>query len=121
MELAKKLTPGDVVCLEGDLGAGKTTFVKALASHFGIREQDVSSPTFVYMNQYDPIVHFDLYRLKTEEEFFGLGLDEYISPPYIICIEWPNILEKALPKEVYWVSLKHKGEGRMITVEKRVR
>ena len=118
-KFAEDLCPGDVVCLEGDLGAGKTSFVKGIASYFGIQEEAVSSPTFVYLQHYGPIAHFDLYRLKNEEEFLALGLEEYFVPPYISCVEWPNILKRVLPETVYWVSLKYQGNGREIIVEKR--
>ncbi|MBM3193228.1 MAG: tRNA (adenosine(37)-N6)-threonylcarbamoyltransferase complex ATPase subunit type 1 TsaE [Chlamydiae bacterium] len=120
-EFAKTLSPGDVVCLEGDLGAGKTTFVKGLASFFGIDEAVVSSPTFIYLNLYDHIAHFDLYRLQAEEQFISMGFDEYFLPPYITCVEWPNILKTTLPKSFFWIKLKHHSEGREISIEKRVR
>lgn len=116
------MSPGDVVCLEGDLGAGKTTFVKGIAAFFGIDEEVVSSPTFVYLNLYDRyIAHFDLYRLQSEEQFISMGFDEYFYPPHITFVEWPNILKNALPKSFFWIKLKHHAEGREISVEKRVR
>ncbi len=118
-EFAEKLCPGDVVCLEGDLGAGKTTFVKGIASYFDIEEESVNSPTFIYLQQYGNLAHFDLYRLKNEGEFLALGLDEYFAPPYISCVEWPNILDKTLPRDVYWISLKHHPDGRELVIEKR--
>ena len=108
-----------MVCLVGDLGAGKTTFVKGICSFFGVAEEIVTSPTFVYMNQYQDIAHFDLYRLKSEEQFLSMGFDEYFEPPYIACVEWPNILEKALPKKTFWITLKHHPQGREIVIEKR--
>lgn len=117
-EFASCLRPGDVVCLEGDLGAGKTSFVKGIASYFGIEEEVVTSPTFVYLNQYETLAHFDLYRLRREEEFLAMGFDEYFDPPYIACIEWPNILETVLPKDAYRIYLKHHPEGREIVIEK---
>ncbi len=110
-----------MVCLIGDLGAGKTTFVKGLASYFGISEEIVLSPTFNYLNQYENIAHFDLYRLQGEEQFLSMGFDEYFAPPFIACVEWPNILEKALPCSSYWITLKHHPEGREIAIEKRTK
>ncbi len=117
-DFARGLVPGSVICLVGDLGAGKTTFVKGLANYFGIPEEVVSSPTFTYMNQYDNLVHFDLYRLQNEEQFLSMGFDEYFNPPYITCIEWPNILDKALPDSYYWIELKHHRDGREILVKR---
>lgn len=120
IDFAKLLSPGDVVCLEGNLGAGKTTFVKGIALYFGIPEEFVISPTFVYLNQYEFIAHFDLYRLQGEEQFFSMGFEEYFVNPFIACVEWPNILKKALPEEYYWVQLTHLDKGREIKIEKRV-
>ncbi len=119
-EFAATLSAGDVICLVGDLGAGKTTFVKGLASYFGIPEEIVLSPTFNYMNQYENIAHFDLYRLQTEEQFLSMGFDEYFGAPFIAIIEWPNILTRALPKRSHWITLKHHPEGREIAIEKRI-
>jgi tRNA threonylcarbamoyladenosine biosynthesis protein TsaE len=120
-EFAKTLLPGDVVCLIGDLGAGKTTFTKGVASHFGVSEDVVSSPTFVYMNLYDNIAHFDLYRLASEEQFLSMGFDEYFEKPYIAIVEWPNLLDESLPKDSYWVVLTHHMGGRKVEIEKRVK
>ncbi len=120
-EFAALLSPGDVVCLVGDLGAGKTTFVKGIAAYFGIPEESVSSPTFIYLHQYQHLAHFDLYRLQGEEQFLGMGFDEYFEPPFIALVEWPNILEKALPKNYYWVTLSHHRDGREIVIEKRIK
>jgi len=116
--LAKELIPGSVICLVGELGAGKTTFVKGLATFFGILEEIVSSPTFTYMNQYHNLIHFDLYRLSNEDQFLSMGFDEYFAPPFITCIEWPNILDKALPESYYLIELKHHVDGREILVKK---
>jgi tRNA threonylcarbamoyladenosine biosynthesis protein TsaE len=121
LEFAAKLVPGDVVCLVGDLGAGKTTFTKGVVSFFGISEDVVSSPTFVYMNLYDDLAHFDLYRLVSEEQFLSMGFEEYFEKPYIALVEWPNILDEALPNEYYWVTLNHHNGGRLIEIEKRVK
>ncbi len=103
--------------MEGDLGSGKTTFVKGIASFFGIEEELVSSPTFVYLNLYEQIAHFDLYRLQAEEQFLSMGFDEYFVSPYIACVEWPNILKNALPKSCFWITLKHHAKGREISVK----
>ena len=85
---AQLLKPGDIVCLDGDLGAGKTTFVKGIATRFNNNMDDVTSPTFVYLNIYDQLAHFDLYRIidinldgfVTKEEVIN-GLDKLIEAP----------------------------------------
>ena len=112
--LGKVLKPGDVVCLEGELGAGKTTFVKGIARALGVTEV-VTSPTFVYMQQYGPLAHFDLYRLKSQEEVLALGFEEYMQAPYIACIEWPQGL---IRNGVYFVSIVHREKGREIEITK---
>src|SRR5690349_20654727 len=84
--LARVLAPGDVILLEGDLGAGKTTFVRALASGLGIDPGTVSSPTFVMVNQYRPaapgspeLVHVDAYRLRSPDDLDSLGWDQFFD------------------------------------------
>ena len=115
---ASCLLPGDIVCLFGDLGAGKTTFVKGIALAFGIDENLVSSPTFTYLQTYNEIAHFDLYRLGNKEQFFSMGFDEYFSPPYIALIEWPGLIEKSLSKKQYNITLSHQSEGRLIEISR---
>lgn len=93
-QLAKQVPRGSIVCLEGDLGAGKTTFSKAFISAItGIEEDAIQSPTFVYQNSY-PIIdgmihHFDLYRLQNEQEFIELGFLDSFNPHSICLLEWP--------------------------------
>ncbi len=115
---ASCLLPGDVVSLIGDLGAGKTTFVKGIAAHFGIDEHAVNSPTFTYLQLYNELAHFDLYRLGNKEQFFSMGFDEYFFPPYIALIEWPGLIEENLPKKQYKITLSHQGEGRLIEISR---
>ncbi len=99
-EVAKTLKCGDVVCLRGDLGAGKTTFAKGIISALvsELHLDDIASPTFVTMNLYKNIAHFDLYRLKDSNVFIESGFEEYLEEPYIAIIEWPDIIEDLLPK-----------------------
>ena len=115
---AQLLKPGDIVCLDGDLGAGKTTFVKGIATRFNNNMDDVTSPTFVYLNIYDQLAHFDLYRIETEKQFCSMGFEEYMKEPYITCIEWPNVIKSILPKHTYWVSLSHHEKGRNIIIKR---
>ncbi len=118
LEFAKKirriLRPGAILCLTGELGAGKTTFVKGIASCAGdLSEREVSSPTFSYLHIYPgevPIYHFDLYRLKSAEEFSALGFDEYLNAGGICCIEWAERIESLLPKHALFLSFTHVEE-----------
>ena len=91
--VGQKIREGTVLCLEGDLGAGKTLFVQSLAHTLGV-EGEVTSPTFNLMNVYEgicPIYHFDLYRLETEEELEDIGFYEYTEDPEgIVVIEWSD-------------------------------
>ena len=112
-ELAKKLQVGDVICLTGDLGAGKTHFVKGVASYFDIKEEDVNSPTFTLINEYQgriPIYHFDCYRLESEQEALEIGTEEYFYGDGISIVEWPQKIGNLIPKDAVWVTIKHIGE-----------
>ena len=114
-DFAKNLKPGDIVLLEGELGAGKTTFVKGLAQGLKAKAKDVYSPTFVLMNIYKgklPIYHFDLYRLEKPQEIESLNMDEYLQGDGVAVIEWPKRLGSAMPKESYWIEFKHKPRHR---------
>ena len=120
-EFAQKLKAGDIVLLEGQLGSGKTTFVKGLAQGFKAKANDVHSPTFVLMNIYKgkiPIYHFDLYRLEKPQELASLNLDEYLEADGVAVIEWPRRLGVGMPAHGYWIEFKHKDENtREITVK----
>ena len=111
--LARQLKAGDIVLLQGDLGAGKTTFVKGLGSALKVSPKKVNSPTFVLMNYYKgklPIYHFDLYRLENPQAIETLDLDEYFYGAGVSLIEWPEHLGEYMPKLYYLVELKHKSE-----------
>jgi len=112
---AGQLKAGDIVFLQGDLGTGKTTFVKGLAQAFNFPVKKVNSPTFVLMNHYRaklPVYHFDLYRLGNPKELDSLDLDEYFYGEGISVIEWPERLGEHKPKRYYLVEFKHKGENK---------
>ncbi len=100
--------------LEGELGAGKTTFVKGLAEGLKAKAKDVNSPTFVLMNVYKgrlPIYHFDLYRLEKVQEVESLNIDEYLQGDGVAVIEWPKRLGTAIPQDAYWIEFKHRDEN----------
>lgn len=107
-EMAKNLKPGDTVALFGDLGAGKTAFVRGLAKGLSITDR-VTSPTYAIVNEYKgpvPLFHFDMYRLSGEDELFDIGLDDYLSRGGIIAVEWSENIEKALPKDCIKVIIR---------------
>lgn len=99
-ELGKKLLKtGGIVCLYGNLGAGKTTFIQGLAKGLKIKQR-VNSPTFIIARQYNNFFHVDLYRLKTLVDAKNLGIEEMWSTNNVVCIEWPEIIEGILPKHI---------------------
>ena len=112
--LARNLRKGDIICLEGDLGAGKTTFIKGVAKGLKIASEKVNSPTFVLMNAYQgrlPLYHFDLYRLENTGEIGAIGYEEFLYGDGVSVIEWAERLGTLTPKEYLRVELKHKGEN----------
>jgi len=121
--LAKVLGPSQVVCLAGDLGAGKTLLVQGLAKALGITDT-VTSPTFTILNVYEasfPIYHFDLYRLDHAEELFDIGFYEYTEGCGLSIIEWPDKFPDELPDEYLWVDVKNGDtiNDRMLQVSAR--
>jgi len=113
-ELANTLQKGDVLALHGDLGAGKTTFVKAAASLLAPNAL-VQSPTFTYLNIYEaspPLFHFDLYRLQSEKKFIEMGFLDYLYSEEGVCfIEWPECIEALLPEKTKHIRLSHTENG----------
>lgn len=90
-----------LICLDGDLGAGKTCMSKGIAKGLGI-EEEVTSPTFILVEEYHgrmDLYHFDVYRIDDSEELYFIGFDEYLSKEAVVVIEWANRIEEILPKE----------------------
>lgn len=125
--IAQKIKGGEVICLYGELGAGKTTFVKGLAEALGISE-NITSPTFTLMNVYalpengtiKNLVHIDTYRLKKAEEFQAIGGEDYLGrADSVAVVEWPELIEKYLPKKNRFdLTFTHTGDAeRAIVVE----
>lgn len=109
-KLASLLSPPDVLTLEGDLGAGKTTFTKALAKGLGIT-RTVNSPTFTILKQYEgnyPLNHLDVYRLANSDE--DLGWNELFYGDAISVVEWAHLIEEDLPNERLEIKVQHTGD-----------
>jgi tRNA threonylcarbamoyladenosine biosynthesis protein TsaE len=124
---AQRLERGDVVALRGELGTGKTRFVKGVAAAFGAVDH-VSSPSFVILNRYEGrdrqqrelyLYHLDLYRVKTIDEIYDIGYEEFIYGDGITLIEWAEQLGELLPQKRYDVSLTYgpKDAQRLISIE----
>lgn len=118
---AQTLSAGDVVCLHGDLGAGKTHFTKGISTFFGVDEHEVNSPTFVLIQEYSgdiPVYHFDAYRIESENEAKSLGTQEYFYGEGVCIIEWPEKMGTLIPDYAIHVTIEKTGESsRMIKVE----
>ncbi|KOO42277.1 tRNA (adenosine(37)-N6)-threonylcarbamoyltransferase complex ATPase subunit type 1 TsaE [Priestia koreensis] len=119
IQLSERLTPGSVLLLEGDLGAGKTTFTKGLAKGLGI-ERNVNSPTFTIIKEYRngrlPLYHMDVYRV--EDEFEDLGFDEYFDGDGVTVVEWAHLIKEQLPEERLEINIFHQAENeRKIEIE----
>lgn len=106
-DLAKRLRPGSFVALYGDLGAGKTQFVKGICEAFKVKEV-VNSPTFTIVNEYHgtlPVYHIDLYRMKDIQEIFGIGFDEYSEAGGVCLVEWAEKLDGIIPEKRFDVKM----------------
>jgi len=101
--VAQRLMPGDIVCLFGSLGSGKTVLVKGIALGLGVDERDVVSPSFVLMRTFQgekfPLYHFDLYRLEEARHIASIGYEEYFYGPAVAVIEWAERLDGLMPAE----------------------
>lgn len=127
--LAKSLKGGEIIALEGDLGAGKTTITQYIAKAFGVKE-NVTSPTFVLMKVYtvesrkykvSQLVHVDCYRLDDPQELFYLGIEEYMNnKESVVVIEWADKIKDYLKKfkKVIWIKIKLQKNVRKITLNK---
>lgn len=105
---AKELKGGDVVCLNGDLGTGKTAFVQGLVKALGF-EEPISSPTFTVINCYEggkmPVYHFDVYRIEDCDEMYEIGYEEYVFGDGLSLIEWSEKIKDILPESRYEITI----------------
>ena len=127
-EFAKTLKPGDVVCLEGGLGAGKTTFTQGLAAALGVPGR-VNSPTFCIVQEHrrapssssspSLLVHMDLYRLHGEDDVIAVGWEDYLADGAILVVEWPERAGNLVPQSAKHITFRHLDgeENRRISID----
>ena len=118
--LGKALQPGSVLAYRGDLGAGKTAFTRGLARGLGSAEA-VTSPTYTIVNEYldgrIPLFHFDMYRLRSAEDLWDIGWDDYLDRGGVCAVEWSENVDEAMENAIY-VTIEKLGEdSRRITIE----
>lgn len=124
-KIGEKLKSGDVLCLDGDLGVGKTVFTKGVAAGLGIKD-DVSSPTFTLIQEYYggrlPLYHFDVYRIDGLWDMDDLGYEEYFYGEGVCLVEWGSMIKELFPENTIYVRIEkdlEKGiDYRKITVSK---
>lgn len=113
--IAKYLQKGDIICLMGELGSGKTVLTKGIALGLGIEKNEIISPSFVLIRQYTrakiPLYHFDLYRLNKPKDILDLGYEEYFYDDAITVIEWADRLKGYLPAEYLRIEITIKGKN----------
>lgn len=124
--IAKEVKPQSVICLNGDLGTGKTVFTQGFAKGLGISEA-VSSPTFTILQEYEegriPFYHFDVYRIADIEEMYEIGFEDYIYGEGVCIIEWASLIEELLPDNIISITIEKNPEKgfdyRKILIEER--
>jgi len=120
-KLAERLRPGTVLAFTGDLGAGKTAFVRGMARGLGITDR-VTSPTFTIVNEYEggrlPLFHFDMYRLGSSDELFDIGWEDYLRRGGVCAVEWSENISDALDADVLRVEIRRgeREEQRRISI-----
>lgn len=120
-DFAAELKSGDVVCLEGDLGAGKTTFTQGLAHALGVPGR-VTSPTFCIVQEHAGertlLVHMDLYRLQSEDDVLAIGWEDYLARGAILVVEWPERAGTLIPETAHHIAFHHLGEeSRIVSID----
>lgn len=119
-KLSRRLQAGDVVVLEGDLGAGKSELARGIARGLGVKET-VTSPSFTILNVYEsgrvPLYHFDWYRLESAEELYELGMDEYLGGDGIAVVEWAERCPEVVPEGSIHIRIEVTGEETRVISE----
>ncbi|MDP4181052.1 MAG: tRNA (adenosine(37)-N6)-threonylcarbamoyltransferase complex ATPase subunit type 1 TsaE [Bacillota bacterium] len=98
---------GDLICLTGDLGTGKTALTKGIADSLGVSGY-ITSPTFTFVNEYAgriPLFHFDVYRIGDPEDMYEIGFEEYLERDGIVVIEWADLIKDILPRNYIWIEI----------------
>ena len=126
VKLGESARSGAVFALDGDLGAGKTVLTRGIARGMGLNEDDVCSPTFTIVNEYDemkdgtrakvPLFHFDTYRLGGSDDFLDAGLDEYFDRGGVCVREWSSVIDDLLPEDTVRIKITGTGDTRKIEV-----
>lgn len=122
IEFIKTMGDNTVFAFHGDMGAGKTTFIKAICENLGVSDT-INSPTFAIINEYrsdsaELIYHFDFYRIKNEEEAFDFGYEDYFFSGSLCFIEWPERIESLLPRDTVHVTITVADDNsRKVTIE----
>ena len=107
--LGQKLPPGSIVCIEGEMGAGKTALSQGIIRGLGVEDKYITSPTYTLVNEYHLddcfVYHFDIYRVSDYDELSAMGFEEYIRDDSVVIIEWADIIAHELPQKKIWITL----------------
>ena len=114
-EFVQQMNGGRIFAFYGKMGAGKTTLIKSICEEMGV-EDTINSPTFAIVNEYEDremntIYHFDFYRIKSLEEVYNMGYEEYLYSDAICFMEWPELIEELLPEECIRVDIEEENDG----------
>lgn len=118
--LLELINDNNIICFHGEMGVGKTTFIKEICKKLGV-EDVVSSPTFSIINEYltennESVYHFDFYRIEKEEEAFDIGYEEYFYQDNLCLIEWPEKISSIIPENIIKVQITRSDEQRIIEI-----
>jgi tRNA threonylcarbamoyladenosine biosynthesis protein TsaE len=114
--------PAKIIAFYGEMGAGKTTFIKVLCACLGVKSNEICSPTYSIVNEYEAsgkqcVYHFDFYRINSEQEAFDLGYEEYFYSDAYCFIEWPEKIENLLPANLLKIHIETDSNKRIFTIE----